>query len=157
MKRKPKLTKRERQEKEAAESRTRLIKIVERIANTTANRIAAALPSSTTFEQAVSTLLTMYEPSTGEPPLPTDEILDAALVMLEIMQRGKGLSVNEAIESLVGICADTARSEAVKAELDTSLSHRLRLLFNHQPTNPTILARSADFDASMDRLASEIP
>ena len=157
MKRKPKLTKRERQDKDAADSRARLVKIVERVASTTANRIAATLPSATTFEQAVGMLLTMYEPPAGEQALPTDEVLDAALVMLEILQQGKGLSVNEAIESLVGICADSARSDAVKAELDTSLHHRLRLLFNHQPTNPTILARSAEFDASMDRLASEIP
>mgnify|MGYP003423268993 FL=1 len=156
MKRKPKLTRRERQADEAKAARARLTAIVQRLVCSPADKATALRPTATPFERAAALLLTMYEPAVEDQPIPHDEVVDAALVMVDIMQQGRELSIEDAVESMVGICADSARSAAVKAELNPALAHHLRLLFTRLPTNPTILARSAEFDVSMDRLASEI-
>lgn len=150
MKRRPKLTKRERQAATAEESRTRLIKVVERLM-ADPNRVIVG--NVTSFEEATICLLDMYADATAE------ETMDAAVAMLEIAQQDASLAIPQVVESLVGICADEARRDAAHAELASRhphTAHRLRLLFTHLPTNPTILARSAEFDASMARLASEI-
>ena len=156
MKRKPKLTKREQQTVEAEAARKRLAKVVDRIRSTTSNQMAAAMPTATPFERAVAHLITMYEPSVDDRAIPTEELVDAALAMVEIAQKGRDISVEETVESLVGICADAVRRDAVKTELDDTLVGRLRLLFTRPPTNPTILARSAAFDERMDELANTL-
>jgi hypothetical protein len=148
MKRSPKLTKRERQTAGAKASHERLRVVAERCR---AVIVAGGKPITTTpFERAVCGLLSMYESPAG------DEVVDAAIAMIDIAAQGQNLSVEEAIESLVGMCADEVRRDAIKASMDATTAQRLRLLFTSLPTSPTILARSAEFDRRLAAIAKEL-
>jgi hypothetical protein len=148
MKRSPKLTKRERQSAQAEESRQRLMLVVNRCRAAIADGTES--PNHTSFERAARRLLSVYQDA------PADEVTDAAIAMIEMAQGKSEFSVEEAIDSLAGICADEVRREAVRAELDATTARRLRLLFSRTPTSETIMARSAAFDQRLAEMAREI-
>lgn len=142
MKRSARPTKKDKRQAEAKESFARLCKVVDRLRRDNT-------PFPTPFERAASLLLILYRDA------PTDEVTDAALAMIQIAASGKDLSIDDTINSLVGICADEVRRDAMRPTIDDALAHRLRLLFNRLPNDPTILARTEEFDDSIARLASE--
>jgi hypothetical protein len=143
MKRSARPTKKEKREVEAKESFARLCKVVDRLRRDNT-------PFPTPFERAASLLLLLYKEDA-----PSDEVTDAALAMVQIAASGQDLSIDDTINSLVGICADEVRRDAMRSTIDDGLAHRLRLLFNHLPTDQTTIARSVEFDQALARLASE--
>jgi hypothetical protein len=143
------MTKRERKAVDAAESHARLCAVVDRLRPRAGVSKVQLYPQATPFERAATKLLAMYHGA------PADEVTDAALTMIKIADLG-GISIEDACESLVGVCADIIRRDAVRDTMDEGSAHHLRLLFTHTPTDQNILDRSAEFDVKMAELAKEL-